>query len=63
MVYYIILYLSFIIAHLWLKSHPRSTLVILDIVAHGTSREDTVRLPMERLELVTSRLEIECSSN
>ena len=29
----------FIIARLWLTSHPRSTVVLLDIGTPGTSRE------------------------
>ena len=34
-------------------------MVLLDTGAPGTSREDTVRMPMGRLELATTRLEIE----
>ena len=34
----------FIISYLWLISHPRSTLVLLDTVTSDTSREDTVRM-------------------
>ena len=45
-------YIFYIISHLWLTSHPRSTLVLLDTCTPGTSREDTVRMLMERLELL-----------
>ena len=43
----------FIISHMWLTSPPRSILALLNTGTSGTSREDTVRMPMGRLELVT----------
>ena len=42
--------------HLCLPSHPRSALFLLDIGALGTSREDTLRVPLERLEPTIPRL-------
>ena len=36
-----------------LTSHSKNTLFLLDTCTHGTSREDAVRMPMERHELPT----------
>ena len=41
----------FFISHLLLTSHQRSTLIPLDTGTPGTSREDTVGMPMGRLKL------------
>ena len=40
----------FIISQLWLTSHPRGTVVLLDTGITGTGREITVGMPMRRLE-------------
>ena len=43
----------FIISHLWLTSHPRSTYVLQDTRTVGTCRVDSVRMRRVRLELAT----------
>ena len=46
----------FIISQLWLTSHQRSIVVLLDTETPGTSKKFTVRMPMVRLELATPGL-------
>ena len=57
----------FIIAQLWLTSHPRSTLVLLDTGTPGTSREifseDADGETRTRNPLVISALAIELKSS
>ena len=53
----------FIISQLWLTSHSRSTVVLLDTGTPGTSREIYERMPIVSLELATPRLQTQCSSH
>ena len=46
----------FIISQLWLISHPRSTVVLLDTGTPGSSREIYSEDAVMRLELATPRL-------
>ena len=47
----------FIISHLWLTSHPRSTYVLQDTRTLGNCRVNSVRMHRVRLELATSWFE------
>ena len=56
-------YYNFIISQLWLTSHPRSTVVILDTRTPGTSRENFSEDADDGTRTRNPRLQTECSSH
>ena len=53
----------FMISQLWLTSHPRSTVVLLEQELLVPAEKFTVRMPMVRAELATPGLQTQCSSH